>query len=352
MSIAEKSSMLSTSPKAFSEQGNVSLSQLPTDEASQKHTNSLGVLSDNSSTSQDEGLESSYTSLSPDSLQLNYVGTETKDLILLEDTLLRNNNNPFIIDPTSFNLGPDSTLQQDSLPTIPDESLYQDLDGVDGGNGYFHGMDKPGKGQGKQIDNEDLHKAFLLNKELYNRTSEFQSLDGLEGPKFDLGEEAGQDPSNPIYDTIHEQSLLRMYRDPSNDLDLDGNTPNSFQGHINNVEHKTLGQLNKVPGGMTPSAYADINGTTIVNPRAPDGAPTPDDLLFHRTDNPTKYKGLQIDKVDLHEHLLSNPYTYNHGLSQTTIKPSTSDGDRFNYQDLDIDIRSKTPTQYINQELK
>ena len=45
----------------------------------------------------------------------------------------------------SFDLGPDSILQQNSLPEVPVESPYQDLDGIDGGNGYFHDIPNPGK---------------------------------------------------------------------------------------------------------------------------------------------------------------------------------------------------------------
>ena len=329
------------------------ISQLSTDEASIKHTNSLGGLSAQPTPSQEDDLEPSNTSLSPPSYQLNYIGTETDSLILLEDTLLSiDESTSFTETPSLFNLGPDSTLQPDSLPLIPDESLYQDLDGVDGGNGYFHGINKPGKGQGKQIDNEDLHKALLKDKELWNQSSEFQGLEGLEGPKFNKGTEKDQDWQNPIFDTMHEKWLQTKLKDDrpmdvGDDQDFDGLTPPPFQGYVGNVDKRTRNQLNQVPGGITPSAHADINNKSI-NTNVPDGAPIPKDLLFHGIKNPTKYKGLQIKEIDLHEHLLQNPYTYNHGLSQTTIKPSTSDGDRFHYQDLDIDIRGGSPSQYIN----
>ena len=64
---------------------------------------------------------------------------------------------------TPFDLGPDSTLQQNSLPEVPVESPYQDLDGIDGGNGYFHDIPNPGKYQGKQLAQTDLHVALLQN---------------------------------------------------------------------------------------------------------------------------------------------------------------------------------------------
>ena len=378
-----------------------------------------------------------------------------------------------------FDLGMTSTLQQDSLPLIPTTSTYQDLDGApgpsfdigdnstlhedsltqqftyqhgnstatvgpstqdidgnDGGQGYFHGISNPGKGQGIQVNGKDLHVHLLNDTITYvnggfyedvgpspgpTGNSEYQDLDGEDGPSFDLGhdsniqtdsllnvynyshggvpgqggpvpktaepgytsvgadlnttfdgigdavifnmgKEARQDPANPIFDTIHEKSLQMVPRtsggptsrpiwaspddDAPLDLDLNGKTPSSWSTAYSDTRH--LSQLNQVPGGMSPSAYADINGTTGIDPRAPHGAPIPDpDGYFARIDTPTKYNGLQIKKIDLHEHLLQNPYTYSHGLSTVTIKPSTSDGDAFTYQDLDLDIRDETPTQYI-----
>lgn len=329
-------------------------SQLNLDEASEKHTNSLSTLSGNSTPMLGENLESTTTNLNPNSYQLNYIGTETDSLILLEDTIFAPGESTSFIDtPTPFGLGILQTPNEGedklkpALLSIPDKAQFQDLNGFDGGNGFFHGINKPGKGQGLQINNEDLHVS-LLKEKTYNQQSDYQGLDGLEGPKFDLGPEAPQDWENPIYDTIHEQSLLAPNRDPSDDLDLDGKTPPSFQGNVNNVDKRTRDQLNRVPGGMTPSAYADINGTNNISTRVPNGAPIPDNLLFHRDKNPTKYKGLQIKGIDLHEHLLQNPYTYSHGSNTVNIKPSTSYGDQFHYQDLDVNIRENTPTQYIN----
>ena len=42
-------------------------------------------------------------------------------------------------------------------------SEYQDLDAVDGGNGYFHGIANPGKYQGKQLGGKDLHETMLTD---------------------------------------------------------------------------------------------------------------------------------------------------------------------------------------------
>tara|TARA_R110002167_G_scaffold7501_1_gene35637 strand:- start:7861 stop:8946 length:1086 start_codon:yes stop_codon:yes gene_type:complete len=307
----------------------------------------------------------------------------------------------------TFTLGSTSTLQQNSLFNLPQQSQYQDTDGTDGGNGYFHGLDNPGKGQGLQINGVDLHVHLLGDTITYsngNSTatvgegiggSEYMDLEG-EPPEFDdgpgstlqtdsllnlynyshggvsgvggpipgksqfqdlnstfdsngdiinfnRGTESPQDPLNPLYDTIHEQSLLAPKK--SEDLDLNGKTPSN----IRQSDKAFTSHINKVPGGITPSAYADLNGTKNVNSSAPDGAPVPNDLFFMNDRNPTKYKGLQIKNTDLHEHLLHSSYTYSHGLSSTIIKPSTSDGDRFTYQDLDIDVRKTSPSQYIDK---
>ena len=48
-------------------------------------------------------------------------------------------------------------------------STFQDLDGVDGGNGYFHGIASPGRYQGKQLGGIDLHKALLTKSYTYGK---------------------------------------------------------------------------------------------------------------------------------------------------------------------------------------
>ena len=175
------------------------------------------------------------TKLNPSIFQLSYSFHEQGELILLEDTMFAPDERATFIDtPSLFGLGILQTPNEGedklkpALLSIPDKSQFQDLNGFDGGNGFFHGVNNPGKGQGLQVGEEDLHVALLKNKELYNQQSEFQSLDGLEGPKFDFGKEASQDPENPIFDTIHEQSLLAPKRDESDDLDLDGRTPDNY----------------------------------------------------------------------------------------------------------------------------
>jgi hypothetical protein len=67
---------------------------------------------------------------------------------------------------------------------------------------------------------------------------------------------------------------------------------------------------------------------------------------FHGINQPGRFQGKQIGGTDLHEHLLQNSYTYNHGLSNsTTVGPSPSNSD---YQDLNIDIRTESPGLYKN----
>ena len=50
---------------------------------------------------------------------------------------------------------------------VPKDTNFQDLNGIDGANGYFHGLNNPQKGQGKQVNGEDLHIHLLENKYTY-----------------------------------------------------------------------------------------------------------------------------------------------------------------------------------------
>ena len=157
---------------------------------------------------------------------------------------------------TPFNLGPDSTLQQNSLPEIPVNSPYQDLDAVDGGNGYFHDIPNPGKYQGKQIGGVDLHEHLLNNSYQYSH----------------------------------------------------GNS---------------LGNAGPAPGPTGNSEYQDLDGIDEGNG------------YFHGIANPQKYQGKKIGKKDLHEHLLTNPYSYTYGDSPENVGPSPGATGYSEYQDLD-----------------
>ena len=72
----------------------------------------------------------------------------------------------------------------------PSVSPYQDLDAIEGGNGYFHGIPNPGKYQGKQLGGKDLHEKMLTDPYTNNGVtvgpapgpaghSEFQDLDAV-----------------------------------------------------------------------------------------------------------------------------------------------------------------------------
>ena len=62
-----------------------------------------------------------------------------------------------------FDLGTDSTLQTDNLVNLPSQLDYPDLNGTEGGNGFFHGTNNPGTGQGLQLDGMSLHERLLTN---------------------------------------------------------------------------------------------------------------------------------------------------------------------------------------------
>ena len=91
-----------------------------------------------------------------------------------------------------FDLGRDSKLQHDSLPLIPINSDYQDLDNADGGNGFFHGTNNPGVGQGLQLDGMDLHEKLLNSNYSYQHGD---SQANIQAGGFDLN---GTSPSQYI----------------------------------------------------------------------------------------------------------------------------------------------------------
>tara|TARA_R110002020_G_scaffold6422_2_gene27341 strand:- start:8126 stop:9469 length:1344 start_codon:yes stop_codon:yes gene_type:complete len=296
------------------------------------------------------------------------------------------------INPTElgigFDLGPESTLHVDHLNEHythmhmwEPQSFYHvekpilDLNGVDPGNGWFYGIDNPGKGQGKQVGGEDLHVHLLTGDYVYLQGntepwitigsagpspghtgySEFQDLNATftstgDTPIFNFGKEPEQDPDNPLYDTLHEQSLLAPIKPGSKDWDLNGEK-GFFHGNKDVRDQVNRMSLNSVPGGMTPSAYADLNNSNV-NVQPPDGAPVPNNIYFHQQNGtginrPASKQGLQIEDTDLHVHLLQGAYSYTHGLNTTTVPASISSPSNYSFQDLDIDIQNSTPTQYV-----
>jgi len=119
-----------------------------------------------------------------------------------------------------FNLGEDSTLQEDNLINLESQLDYPDLNGVDGGNGYFHRIANPGKYQGKKIGKKDLHEYLLTNR-AYGYTygnssenvtrgqSEYQDLDGVTN-----------DEGNGFFHGANQRSTLQGKKIFKNDLHI------------------------------------------------------------------------------------------------------------------------------------
>tara|TARA_B100000287_G_C20598404_1_gene767052 strand:+ start:214 stop:777 length:564 start_codon:yes stop_codon:yes gene_type:complete len=78
--------------------------------------------------------------------------------------------------------------------TLPPETKYHgemssidmDMEGKDGGQGYWHGIANPGKGDGKQIGKKDLHVHLLENSYDYTHgnvgTNTTLKTTGTSGP--------------------------------------------------------------------------------------------------------------------------------------------------------------------------
>ena len=244
------------------------------------------------------------------------------------------NNNP----GPQFNGNPpyDAELQSLHVDSLTQEYNYQhgqnpwlatdtvgpstlDLEGTDGGQGYFHNIANPGKGNGLQINGTDLHIHLLTQEYTYNHG--------------DSIEKVGPSPGPTGYSEFQ---------------DLDG-AEGFFQGTKRQRDAVNRKSLNSVPGGVTPSQYADLNNKPI-NVNAPNGAPVPNSTFFTQQngepiDRPTLGQGFQIGDVDLHEHLLTNKYQYYRG-GTTGISPfSETIGGRF-------DLNGETPSQYTDIDLK
>ena len=245
----------------------------------------------------DGGLEDINTSLT----DLNIVSTgQTLSL-------------PNTTTPTPFDKGKDSTLQQDSLlnaysyqygnssetagpvPGGDSNSPFQDLDGGDQGQGYFHGINNPGKGQGKQIKGEDLHVHLLQKAHTYNHgessenigpspnKSEYQDLDGVDGGQgyFHGVNNPGKGQGKQLGSTdLHVHLLENVYT-------------------YDHGSSKTA--VGPSPGRTGNSDFQDLDGV--------DGGQG----YFHGLNNPGKGQGKQLGGADLHEAMLTDTYQYKHG---------------------------------------
>ena len=164
-----------------------------------------------------------------------------------------------------FDLGEDSTLQEDNLVNLISESPldYPDLDGVDGGNGYFHGIANPAKYQGKKIGKKDLHEHLLTKKYSYTY---------------------GDSPEN----------------------------------------------VGPSPGATGNSEYQDLDAVDFANG------------LFHGTNQQTSLQGKKFLKSDLHIALLHNQnYNYSYGAPTQFYNPIGQAGP---YLNPSIDLNGGLPS--------
>ncbi len=148
-----------------------------------------------------------------------------------------------------FDLGPTSTLQQDSLLTqVPggdSNSPFQDLDGVQG----------PQFQKEKSIASQ-VHESSLSLVPGGDSNSPFQDLDGAPGPQFQRETTAASQ--------AHIDSLQRDVR---TEQDLNGEPGPLFQQSTTNASQAHISSLSAVPAqeggfadrldGATPTKYLD-----------------------------------------------------------------------------------------------
>jgi hypothetical protein len=206
-------------------------------------------------------------------------GDHLKDL--LEDKIVRSTNTTNIYDPQQM---------QGLQPGPPGGD--QDLDGLDGGQGYFHGVANPGKGQGKQIGGKDLHEHLLTDSYNYNHgnasenvgpspgptgNSEFQDINGLEGPKFDKGK-----PSQ-VHADPNQKTPTELVADYTSTVNPNANYGNSqwpvvpaVNQDLNGVDGPAFN--GSVPVGNTQTLHTDLLANmyqSSVNPLSSYGAGQP-----------------------------------------------------------------------------
>lgn len=134
-----------------------------------------------------------------------------------------------------------------------------DLDKMDGGQGYFHGIANPGIGQGKKLGKHDLHEALLERHYHYkhgdSKTVILQNkgadggiydLDKKEGPKFDKGAPSTVH-GNPLESPNYTQ-LVKKYHSTVHNI----SGPYPFSGVYGPVGS---------PGGIgSPPLFQDLDG--------------------------------------------------------------------------------------------
>ena len=141
-----------------------------------------------------------------------------------------------------------------------------DLDKIDGGQGYFHGMNNPGMGQGKKLKGEDLHETLLENSYTYQHgNSQTTILLNKEEPGgiYDLnGNDPGNTSGGPLFfdsgvpSQVHGNplespdytQLVKMYESKVHNI----SGPYPFSGNYGPVGS---------PGGIgSPPIYQDLDG--------------------------------------------------------------------------------------------
>ena len=274
--------------------------------------------------------------------------------------------------PTGFDNGPTSTLHTDSLANLPTNSPYQDLNGVPDPN-YNRIQDSA-----SPFNSEDHMVDLLENTNVTstNSTQTYQAgqgvpvndLNGLDGPQFENG------PSS----TLHEDSLVQQYQyqhgnqnvtvGPVASAGNNSNIPQSLDG----IEGPTFeGNHGQAQGLHTDSLineyqykYGDSNASA--GPSTLDGDGLPIGMYNYTTDPDSPFltptmggdhmislltqkvqsqnsnltyagaghngipqdldgemgpnfgamdgQGKQINGKDLHVHLLTEGYSYQHGI--------------------------------------
>ena len=227
---------------------------------------------------------------------------------------------------TPFDLGPDSTLQQNSLPEVPVNSPYQDLDGIDGGNGYFHDIANPQKYQGKKIGGVDLHEHLLNNSYQYSHGNSLGNAGPAPGPtgNSEYQDLDGIDEGNGYFHGIANPQKYQGKKIGKKEL----------QEHLlTNPYSYTYGDspenVGPSPGATGYSEYQDLDAVDFANG------------LFHGVDQKTTLQGKQLLRGDLHIALLKNvPYNYSYGVTT----PGNQPGQAGPYLNPSIDLNGGLPS--------
>ena len=293
--------------------------------------------------------------------------------------------------PTGFDHGPNSTLHEDSLPNIPTTSPHQDLNGVpDTGYNRITDSSSPFVSEDHMVDllkndpvlstnssltyqagqnippndldgqdgpqfangaSSTLHTDSLLTQLQYQHGNSVaiagpstSDLDGQQGPQFDNG--TGQ-----TWD-IHQDSLLNAYtyqhggaNATAGPSELDGNglptgkysfstDPDSpFLTPGMGGDHMIELLNNKVTSDNTGEIY---HASGITGMQQDTGGNDFGQGLFGEQNSPGMGQGKQINGEDLHVHLLTKAYSYQHGVNgHATILGENDQGHQGGKMDLD-----------------